>query len=119
MDKAGAVYDAAWDEDVWRTAENGKRYQIDTETGEIKKGNVGQPVVNRESRPVESSKPDTARYEPWCGSTAVTTRRLRMLISAKNCRGGMSPRRRIMADRGVFYRGKLEGTQKRYGYRSA
>ena len=63
VDKAGAVYDAAWDEDVWRTAENGKRYQIDTETGEIKKGNVGQPVVNRESRPVESSKPDTARYE--------------------------------------------------------
>lgn len=40
VDKAGAVYDAAWDEDVWRTAENGKRYQIDTETGEIKKGNV-------------------------------------------------------------------------------
>lgn len=42
VDKAGAVYDAAWDEDVWRTAKNGKRFQIDTETGEIKKGNVGQ-----------------------------------------------------------------------------
>ena len=50
VDKAGAVYDAAWDEDVWRTAENGKRYQIDTETGEIKKGNVGQKSWNSEQK---------------------------------------------------------------------
>lgn len=62
-DKAGAVLDLARDEEVWRTAENGKRFQIDTETGEILKGNVGQPVVNRESRPVESTRPDSARYE--------------------------------------------------------
>ena len=33
---------SAMDEAGWRTAKNGKRYQIDTETGEIVKGNLGQ-----------------------------------------------------------------------------
>lgn len=38
------VADAALAEDAaeWRTAKNGKKYQIDTETGEITKGNLGQ-----------------------------------------------------------------------------
>ena len=46
VDKAGAVYDAALDftndAEIWRTARNGKKYQIDTESGEITKGNLGQ-----------------------------------------------------------------------------
>ena len=96
VDKAGAVYDAAWDEDVWRTAENGKRYQIDTETGEIKKGNVGSPSSTGNHVPWSPPSRTRPVMRSWCGSTAVTTRRLRMLISAKNYRGGMSPRRRIM-----------------------
>ena len=33
---------AAQDAQEWRTAKNGKKYQIDTETGEIVKGNVGR-----------------------------------------------------------------------------
>jgi hypothetical protein len=38
------VADAALAEDAaeWRTAKNGKKYQIDAETGEITKGNLGQ-----------------------------------------------------------------------------
>lgn len=62
VDKAGTVYDGAPDSEVWRTAENGKRFKIDTETGEIVKGNVGQSAVNREFRLLESAAPDTARY---------------------------------------------------------
>lgn len=42
VDKAGAVYDGAMDAEEWRTAKNGKRFQVDTETGEVVKGNVGQ-----------------------------------------------------------------------------
>lgn len=48
----------------WRTAKNGKRYQIDTGTGEVLKGNLGQKAGSGyQSRPLESAAPDTARYE--------------------------------------------------------
>lgn len=30
------------DAEEWRTAKNGKKYQIDTESGEVIKGNLGQ-----------------------------------------------------------------------------
>lgn len=50
VDKAGAVYDATRDEKIWRTAENGKRFQIDTESGEIVKGNVGQKSWDSEQK---------------------------------------------------------------------
>ena len=63
MDKAGAVYDVAQDAEIWRTSKGGKRFQVGTETGEIVKGNVGQPRYGYESKPLESTKPDTARYE--------------------------------------------------------
>lgn len=66
VDKAGAVYDAAlWgkDAEIWRTSKGGKRFQVDTETGEITRGNVGQPGYSYQSTPLESTKPDTARYE--------------------------------------------------------
>lgn len=66
VDKAGAVYDAvfAGDDEVWRTSKGGKHFQIDTETGEIVKGNLGQKAEGGyQSRPLESTKPDTARYE--------------------------------------------------------
>lgn len=36
------VADAALDAERWCTAKNGKRFQLDTETGEITKGNIGQ-----------------------------------------------------------------------------
>ncbi len=36
------VADGALDAEEWRTAKNGKKYQIDTETGEVTKGNLGQ-----------------------------------------------------------------------------
>lgn len=45
VDKAGAVYDAALlgeDDEEWRTAKNGKHFEVDTETGKITKGNLGQ-----------------------------------------------------------------------------
>lgn len=67
VDKAGAVYDGAlWGEDAgeWRTAKNGKRYQIDTETGEITKGNLGQkngPATER--RKAIQAKIDSIRIE--------------------------------------------------------
>ncbi len=47
---------------VWRTAENGKHFQIDTETGEIVKGNVGQENLHREFRSLEATRPDTEHY---------------------------------------------------------
>ena len=47
----------------WRTSKKGKRFQIDTETGEIIKGNVGQSGFRSEARPLESTKPDKARYQ--------------------------------------------------------
>lgn len=61
------VADAAlWGEDAeeWRTAKNGKKYQIETETGEVLKGNLGRKAGSGyQSRPLESAAPDTARYE--------------------------------------------------------
>lgn len=42
VDKAGAVYDAALDAREWRTTERGKHFEVETETGEITKGNIGQ-----------------------------------------------------------------------------
>lgn len=42
VDKAGAVYDAALDAEKWCTTENGKHFELDTETGQITKGNIGQ-----------------------------------------------------------------------------
>ncbi len=48
---------------LWRTAKNGKKYQIDTATGEIVTGNLGQRKGSSyRSRPLESVAPDTARY---------------------------------------------------------
>ena len=51
VDKAGAVYDAALeltdDAEIWRTSKGGKHFQVDTETGAIVKGNVGQKTVNK------------------------------------------------------------------------
>lgn len=64
VDKAGAVYDAALDAkegDGWVTAENGKH--IHFRDKEIDKGNVGQPGYSYQSTPLESTRPDTARYE--------------------------------------------------------
>lgn len=37
------VADAALDAKRWCTSENGKHFELDTETGEVTKGNVGQP----------------------------------------------------------------------------
>lgn len=42
VDKAGAVYDAALDARRWCTTEKGKHFELDTESGEITKGLVGQ-----------------------------------------------------------------------------
>ncbi len=42
VDKAGAVYDAALDAREWRTTAKGKHFELETETGEITKGNIGQ-----------------------------------------------------------------------------
>ncbi|MCH5277767.1 MAG: hypothetical protein J1E80_08040 [Desulfovibrionaceae bacterium] len=39
----------ALDAHIWRTAKNGKRFQIDDETGEIVKGNVGQSEWDSEA----------------------------------------------------------------------
>ena len=58
-----AAYRRALDAPEWRTSKKGKRFQIDTETGEITKGNVGQSSFRSEARPLESTKPDKARYE--------------------------------------------------------
>ncbi len=41
----------ALDEEQWKTSEQGKHYEIETETGEITKGNIGQttgPAVERQ-----------------------------------------------------------------------
>ena len=53
------------DAEEWRTAKNGKKYRINTETGEITRGNIGQKSRREPNRstPLESTKPDTARYE--------------------------------------------------------
>lgn len=42
VDKAGAVYDGALDAEKWCTTSKGKHFQVETETGEILKGNIGQ-----------------------------------------------------------------------------
>lgn len=42
VDKAGAVYDAALDARRWCTTEKGKHFELETESGEITKGNIGQ-----------------------------------------------------------------------------
>ncbi|MGE9986207.1 anti-CBASS protein Acb1 family protein [Desulfovibrio sp. SGI.169] len=42
VDKAGAVYDAALDARRWCRTEKGKHFELDTESGEITKGNIGQ-----------------------------------------------------------------------------
>lgn len=60
------VADAALDAekgDGWITAENGKRVHFKDK--EIDKGNVGQkkPGTDYQSSPIESTKPDTARYQ--------------------------------------------------------
>ncbi len=44
------VADGALDAEEWRTAKNGKKYQIDTETGEITRGNIGQSEWDSPSR---------------------------------------------------------------------
>lgn len=66
VDKAGAVYDAAFagDDEVWRTSKGGKRFQVDTETGEITRGNVGQkdgPAIERQK--AIQAKIDSIRIE--------------------------------------------------------
>lgn len=43
-----------FDEEIWRTTSNGKHYAIETETGEIKKGNIGQAGKPRNIRSRES-----------------------------------------------------------------
>ncbi|MGE9986205.1 DUF2213 domain-containing protein [Desulfovibrio sp. SGI.169] len=53
------VADAA----IWRTSKGGKKYQVDTETGEVLKGNVGQSGYSYQSTPLASTRPDTARYQ--------------------------------------------------------
>ena len=55
----------AADAKIWRTAENGKKYQLDDETGEILKGNVGQKPKGEpyQSRQLESTSPDKARFD--------------------------------------------------------
>lgn len=55
----------AADAKIWRTAENGKKYQLDDETGEILKGNVGQKPKGEPylSRPLESTAPDKAHFD--------------------------------------------------------
>lgn len=61
VDKAGAVYDAALDAERWCTAKNGKRFQLDTETGEITKGNIGQENDHfRPAYPAFKGKPHEA-----------------------------------------------------------
>lgn len=58
----------AADAKIWRTAENGKKYQLDDETGEILKGNVGQKPKGEpyQSRPLESTAPDMDRFHEMC-----------------------------------------------------
>jgi len=59
IDKAGAVYDS----EEWFTSKGGKHFQLETETGEITKGNVGQKGFSYQSKPLESATPDIAHYE--------------------------------------------------------
>ncbi|MDE5833838.1 MAG: hypothetical protein K2H64_12840 [Desulfovibrio sp.] len=67
MDKGGAVYDAylmARDaEEGWATARNGKKFHYTD--GQIDAGNVGQKKSGEpyQSREVETTAPDTARYQ--------------------------------------------------------
>lgn len=65
------VADAALDageketDEGWRTLANGKRVQFGPDGEGIIKGNAGQAVRGEtyQSRPLESTKPDTARYQ--------------------------------------------------------
>lgn len=66
MSRSFARYDPkAADAKIWRTAKNGKKYQLDDETGEILKGNVGQKPKGEpyQSRPLESTAPDMNRFD--------------------------------------------------------
>lgn len=59
------AHDAACDgEKVWRTSKNGKHFEVDTETGEITRGNVGQkdgPAIERQK--AIQAKIDSIRIE--------------------------------------------------------
>ena len=85
----GLPFDGALDAPEWRTSKKGKRFQIDTETGEIIKGNVGQSGFRSEARPLESTKPDKARYEALLKENDGDHKRPRMSIFGKSCKAGM------------------------------
>ena len=68
----------AEDEDLWRTAKNGKRYQIDAETGEIVKGNLGQKIWNSEqNQNIRRDRMEDAVREIANGSPESTIPNLR------------------------------------------
>ena len=48
--------DSRTDEEVWRTTENGKHYMIETETGEVTKGNIGQAEPDDKPKRTRKSK---------------------------------------------------------------
>ena len=64
VDKAGAVYDWALDEEDgdWITTSQGKHVELDPETGKPLKGNIGQKDFSYQSEPLASTAPDMARY---------------------------------------------------------
>ena len=55
---------ARFDDEIWRTTENGKHYALETETGEITKGNIGQNAPKTRSPKVRTGRltPDD-KYE--------------------------------------------------------
>ena len=84
-----AAYRRALDAPEWRTSKKGKHFQIDTETGEIIKGNVGQSGFRSEARPLESTKPDKARYQALLKENDGDHKRPRMSIFGKSCKAGI------------------------------
>lgn len=63
------------DEDIWRTSKSGKHFQIDTESGEVTKGNIGtnnvkesdyQEVANIKDAPVISPTSKRESFADFC-----------------------------------------------------
>lgn len=62
------------DEEIWRTTENGKHYALETETGEVTKGNIGhenvsgrkngrKPVDGKDISKTYTRRPDKYKFE--------------------------------------------------------
>lgn len=61
--RAVNVIEKADDEEIWRTTEEGKHFAIETNTGEVTKGNIGQKNISKPSLSKPKSSGGTALQE--------------------------------------------------------